>query len=350
MHDPFQSNAVADVEPQPSRFTAQAKWLVAVGVLALLGVLLALMVMQRLSVTQELLARQSQNSGASASEARTLARQTQEQLQDLLARISLMELRFSEMAVQRTQLEELIQSLSRSRDENLVIDIESALRMAQQQALLTGSVEPLLAALKSAEQRVQRTAQPRLVPLLRAIAKDLNKIRATPLSDVPTLLVKFDELMRLVDEIPLANAVPTQKAGRDATTTPSGVGWSNGWTHGVNQVLQDIWLELKSLVRVSYIEKPEAALLTPEQSFFVRENLKLKLLNARLAVLGRQIETSRSDLHAALYALKNYFDAGSRKTQSALELLQLIQAQSRNLQLPNVDDTLSALATAAAGR
>ena len=328
------------------------KWGVAVGVLAALGVLLSLILMQRLSVTQELLARQSQDSGASALEAKTIARQTQSQLQDVTARLSVLEVRLSEVALQRTQLEELMQSLSRSRDENLVVDIESAIRLAQQQAQLTGSLEPLLAALKSAELRVQRTAQPRLVPLQRAIAKDLSRIRSTPLSDTPALLVKLDELVRLVDELPLANAVSTPQAGRAVAALKPRTedNFSSWWERSLNLVLKDLWAEVKDLVRVGRVEAPEAVLLSPEQSFFVRENQKLKLLNARLGVLARQLETSRSDLNAAAYVMQNYFDAGSRKTQSALTLVRLIQAQTQNLELPRVDETLAALATASAGR
>jgi uroporphyrin-3 C-methyltransferase len=334
------------------RIPGISKWGVAVGVLAALGVLLSLILMQRLSVTQELLARQSQDSGASALEAKTIARQTQSQLQDVTARLSVLEVRLSEVALQRTQLEELMQSLSRSRDENLVVDIESAIRLAQQQAQLTGSLEPLLAALKSAELRVQRTAQPRLVPLQRAIAKDLSRIRSTPLSDTPALLVKLDELVRLVDELPLANAVSTPQAGRAVAALKPRTedNFSSWWERSLTLALKDFWAEVKDLVRVGRVEAPEAVLLSPEQSFFVRENLKLKLLNARLGVLARQLETSRSDLNAAAYVMQNYFDAGSRKTQSALTLVRLIQAQTQNLELPRVDETLAALATASAGR
>jgi uroporphyrin-3 C-methyltransferase len=108
--------------------------------------------------------------------------------------------------------------------------------------------------------------------------------------------------------------------------------------------------ELRSLVRVSKIEDPDAALLNPEQSFFLRENLKLRLLNARLGLLSRQIESARGDLGTAALAMGHYFDAGSRKTQTAVALLQQVQLQMRTLDIPRIDDTLAALSTAAAGR
>jgi uroporphyrin-3 C-methyltransferase len=242
-------------------------------------------------------------------------------------------------------LQELMQSLSRSRDENLVVDIESAIRLAQQQAQLTGSVEPLLAALRSADQRVLRAAQPRLTALQRAIVHDIERIKAAAVSDTPSLLVKLDELVRLADELVLANAVLPAAAILSAKRAlpearPS---W---W----QQALQLVWDEARALVRLSRIEEPEAALLSPEQSFFLRENFKLRLLNARLGLLARQMDSARADLIAARYALDKYFDPTSRKTQSAAALLLQVQQQFQLLQLPRVDDTLAALATAAAGR
>ena len=135
-------------------------WL-ALGVAAV-ALLVSVALWQKLSRIQEQLARQSADAGQQSLEAKAWAKQAQDTVKDSAARLGLVEARLGEVALQRSQLDELMQSLSRSRDENLVVDIEAALRMAQQQAQLTGSAEPLVAALKSAQQRVQRAAQPRL--------------------------------------------------------------------------------------------------------------------------------------------------------------------------------------------
>ena len=280
-----------------------------------------------------------------AVEARAIARQAQELARDTAARLAVSDIKLSEVALQRTQLEDLIQSLSRSRDENLVVDIESAVRLAQQQAQLTGSVEPLVAALKSADLRVTRAAQPRLAQLQRAIARDISRIAAAAVSDTPTLLARIDELLRMADELALANAVADVSAGgmlkrEDSETMP------NWW----ERILKLVGEEARNLLRVSRIAQPDAALLSPEQSFFVRENLKLKLLNARLGLLARQLESARADMASASAALNKYFDPGARKTQAAASLMQQIQGQMKTMELPRVDDTLAALTTAAAGR
>ena len=314
-------------------------------VVALVASVTSAMLWQRLSAMREQLARQSADAGVQSVEARTVARQAQELARETAARLAVSEVKLSEVALQRTQLEDLIQSLSRSRDENLVVDIESAVRLAQQQAQLTGSVEPLLAALKSADQRVARAAQPRLAQLQRAIARDIVRITATVVSDTPALLARIDELLRLADDLPLVNAVASVSATgslkrQDNESVPR---W---WQRG----LQLVGEEARNLLRVSRIEQPEAALLSPEQSFFVRENFKLKLLNARLGLLARQPDSARADMASASASLFKYFDPASRRTQSAASLLQQIQGQMKTLELPRVDDTLAALTTAAAGR
>ena len=131
------------------------------------------------------------------------------------------------------------------------------------------------------------------------------------------------------------------------TSWLSGMGTLQSWSR---QVLASLWLEASQLLRVSRIDQPEAVLLAPEQGFFLRENLKLKLLNARLAMLSRQTESARADVAAAAIALNRYFDPASRKTQAAAGQLQQIQGQLRSVELPRLDETLAALATAAAGR
>jgi uroporphyrin-3 C-methyltransferase len=336
--------SVQETAPVPPARSARP-WLLALAALCAVALLSSGLLWQKLANIQEQLARQSADTGVQALEARTLAKQALELARETAGRLTVTETRLSEVTLQRTQLEELMQSLSRSRDENLVVDIESALRMAQQQAQLTGSVEPLLAALKSADQRVVRAAQPRLNPLQRAITRDIDRVKSATVSDTAGLLVKLDELVRLVDEVPLANAVASPAAvgslkrqGSEPVLT---------WWERSLQVIRD---EIRGLVRVNRIEQPEAVLLSPEQSFFVRENLKLKLLNARLGLLARQFDSSRADLNSAALALTKYFDPSSRRVQAVSALLQQVQGQMKTMQLPRIDETLTALSTAAAGR
>ena len=361
--------AVAGVEASVAWTLAQVmRWLT--GGLAVVALVGCALLWQKLDRMQEELARRSLDAGAQSLEARGLARQAQDGTRELAARQTLLETRLSEVSLQRSQLEELMQTLSRSRDETLVVDVESALKLAQQQAQLAGTAEPLLAALQAADQRIARAAQPRLNPLQRAIVRDLEHIRSANLTDVPALLLKLDELSRLTDELPLANGPVTRlaspanalaAAGKSAANASAsapaeshpfltdwlGLSAVNAWGQ---RLLTTAWGEASKLLRVSRIEQPDAALMSPEQGFFLRENFKLRLLNARMALLSRQTDTARADLVTANNWLGKYFDATSRKTQTAAQLLQQVQSQLKTSDLPRLDETMAALATAAAGR
>jgi uroporphyrin-3 C-methyltransferase len=270
----------------------------------------------------------------------------------------------AEVAVQRGQVEELIQSLSRSRDENVVVDIEAGIRVALQQSAITGSAEPLVAALKQSDERLARYNQPRLEGVRRAIARDLDRVKAVSVADVSSLSIKLDEVVRLVDDLPLLSRPefrPSSTASaaqekdkrlqQQNDTTPS-IDWtsSDGWMAAWRRVQERVWTEARSLVRVTRIDHPDAMLLAPEQAFFLRENLKLRLLNARLALLSRQFETAQSDLQLVLLSLDRYFDRHNRRTSAAADVVRSVAAQSRQVVVPRPDNTLAALSAAGVTR
>ncbi len=339
------SAAPVQGSPSATAHPLARSWVVwAAGAIAVLALALSASLWQKLTRMQEQLARQSADAGQQSLEAKAWAKQAQDMVKDNAARLALIEGRLGEVSLQRSQLEELIQSLSRSRDENLVVDIEAGLRMAQQQAQLTGSTEPLVATLKSAQQRLQRAAQPRLAPVQRAIEKDLERLRALQVTDIPGLLMRLDEGVAQIDGLVLASQAPVAEAAAEAAVAKSV--WPAWLSQGVQQIL-DPW---RDLVRISRVNAPEALLLSPEQSFFLRENLKLKLLNARLGLLSRQYEAARTDLTQTAAAVRRYADPQSRKTQQLLQLLEQAQQQLQKGELPRLDASLAALTTAAAGR
>lgn len=331
-----------------------------VGIVA--SLLLAWRAEQRvMSLEQELVKRQIDSAGQSA-EARLLAKRAEEGMGDMAAKVALLEGRVAEVALQRGQVEDLLQSLSRSRDENLVVDIEAAIRVALQQNAVTGSAEPLVTTLRQSDERLARYNQPRLEGVRRAIARDLDRVKAAAVTDISTLTIKLDDVIRIVDELPLlAKAEPRKEPTRSATAAAAsapargdaggtGPAWLSTWGEVWRSLWLKVWLEARSLVRVTPIDHPDAMLLTPEQAFFFRENLKLRLLNARLSLLSRQFGTAQVDLRNAQSSLERYFDKTAKRTQLAVELIRQVAAQARQVGVPRPDDTLAALAAANAGR
>jgi uroporphyrin-3 C-methyltransferase len=360
------SPPAAPLPPAPgsNHITEHRGWLALAAVLAVIAgisLVLAWRTQQRVDSVEKELVRRLEESQTESAEARLLAKQSQDTVMATAAKLALVEARVAEVALQRSQLEALMQSLARSRDENVLQDIDAGLRVAMQQTAITGSAEPLIAMLKQSDDRLANYNQPRLEGVRRAIARDLDRVRAVGVADVPTLSIRLDEAVRLIDELPLlsnaeARATTKPKAAAAATTasaasspglpTASSMNWQAAW----NAVAERVWLEAKSLIRVTRIDHPEAMLLAPENAFFVRENLKLRLLNARLALLSRQFDTAQSDLQIAQATLERYFDRSSRRTVLASDLVRQVTQQARQVVTPKPEDTLVALAAAAAGR
>lgn len=347
--------------PRPLGAEVPRTWVALVAVLLLMCVVaiaLAWKAEQRVGLLEQELVRRQQDSATQAAEARLVAKQAQEGARDAAAKVALIEAKVAEVAVQRSQLEDLIQSLARSRDENLLVDVEAAVRVAVQQGAIMGSAEPLVATLRQADERLQRYNQPRLEGVRRAIARDLDKVKAIGVTDIATLTIKLDEAMRMIDELPLLAAAESRPgtvrteppAPAPAASAPSGWSLPGGWRAMWRAGWDRFWTEARSLVRVTRIDQPDAALLEPQHAFFLRENVKLRLLNARVALLSRQFGTAQADLLVVQTALERYFDRSSRRTASTLELVRQTLQQARQVALPRPDETLAALAAAAAGR
>jgi uroporphyrin-3 C-methyltransferase len=353
----------------PGRWIAAGAVLLAA--LCAAAVMYAWNTQQRVKGLEQQMVKRQEDSGAQAAEAQMLAKQAQESSRDAAAKLALLEARVAEVALQRTQLEELIQSMSRSRDENVLADIEASIRVALQQTAITGSAEPLVIAMKQAEERLARQNQPRLEGVRRAIVQDIERVRAAGAVDVSTLAIRLDEVVRLVDELPLLSApqaqrAPATSARRGVVPAPAAASAASApaaaasaapdpaWTEVLGErwagLGARLWAEVRGLVRVTPIDQPEAMLIAPEQAFYLRENLKLRLLNARLALMSRQFDTAQSDLREALSVLERYFDRSSRRTSHAIDLVRQISTQARQVVVPRPDATLAAIAAVAGVR
>ena len=358
--DASATTAIVPVSVASASNAANGRWIAAGAVLlsaiAAGALMLAWNTQQRVKALDAELVKRQDDSGSQATEARTLARQAEGTARESGARLALLEARVAETSMQRSQLEELIQSLARSRDENVLADLDAAIRVALQQAAITGSAEPLVLTLNQADERLARYNQPRLERVRRAVAQDLDRTRSAGVTDVTVLTLRLDEVIRMVDDLPMLVTPERRASGRSAAVeaaapaAPASAAWHNGWGVRWRDGLSHVWQEVQTLVRVTRIDQPEAMLVAPEQAYFLRENVKLRLLNARLALLSRQFDTAQSDLRDVHTALDRYFDRSTRRVMAASELVRQVTAQARLVTVPRPDATLAAIATASAGR
>ena len=293
----------------------------------------------RIGATQEELAKRLRDIETETREARTLARQAQEAQRETLAKLGALETKVAESQNQQVALEVLYQELARNRDEWQLAEIEQVLAIAQQQLQLSGNVRAALLALQLAESRLSRVDRPQFLPVRRALTRDIDRLKSLPVLDVPGLSLAIDRLIASVDAMPLAfdERVERPVSAKASKTAPSA---EDGFFARLGG---EVWKELRQLVVVRKVEAPEPPLLPPQQAWFLRENLKLRLLNARLALLTRDEAGYREDLRVAQGWIQRYFDARAKVSQAALAQMKQISSASISFEPPSIVDSLEAV-------
>ncbi|KAA0181080.1 fused uroporphyrinogen-III synthase HemD/membrane protein HemX [Cupriavidus gilardii] len=313
---------------------------------------------QRVDRLTEELARRQQNNDALVQESRVLTREAQTTVKEMQAKVGALEAQVGETRDKQATLEQVYQDLMRNRDDWEIAEIQQLLTNAGQQLQLTGNVQVALSALQSADVRLARSDKPEYNQLRRAIARDIGRLKAMPDTDLTGAAIKLDEAINQIDALPLLSsermlersegtprgtAAASQPGAASAVAAGNGDGTGNRvtqWFAGVWGTVRD---ELMRVIRVRRVDDTEALLLTGDQGWFLRENVKLRLLNARLALLSRNEQVFRNDLAAAHGMIERYFDTKSRRVQAVQTLLKQAQAGAVAVQLPTMSDSLGAL-------
>jgi len=287
---------------------------------------------------QQELARRIAESDAYNRESRQLARQAQEVIKNVEVKLGMLETRLAESQSQQVALEALYQELSRSRDEWALAEIEQMLTIASQQLQLAGNVQAALTALNAADNRLSRSDRAQFIPLRKLLAKDIERLKSLPFVDVTGMALKLDNLIAAVDTLPLAfderlQGAPRTQSGR-GETPPEGF-WA--------RIGADLWSEVRQLIRVSRSDQPDPVLLAPGQAFFLRENLKLRLLNARFGLLQRDEQNFREDVKLAQTWIARYFDTRAKPVQNAQTMLRGFAGTALAIELPSLSSSIDAV-------
>ncbi|MFC3109644.1 uroporphyrinogen-III C-methyltransferase [Undibacterium arcticum] len=315
-----------------------------------------------ISSLREEMARRLQNGDASNTETKVLAKAVQEGNKELQAKVSVLENKQTEAQSQQLALEQLYQDLSKNRDEWALAEIEQVLSTASQQLQLAGNVQGALIALQNADRSLSRSDKPQFITIRRAIAKDTDKLKALPTLDLTGIALRLDSVISQIDTLPLlSDEKPTlpatqpkaplrilQKKGSKPASVASAAeastpDWQSKLEDKWQSISSEMWNEVRQLIRVRTVDTPDALLLSPSQAYYARENLKLRLLNARLGLLSRNESAFRSDMIAAQDAISKYFDTRAKQTQTAQALLKQVQASNLSIEMPTLNDSLNAV-------
>jgi uroporphyrin-3 C-methyltransferase len=257
-------------------------------------------------------------------------------LRDAQAKITLLEARLAESQAQQAALEALYRDLAPSRDEIALSEIEQVLLVANQQLQLAGNVGSALTALQLAEVKLQRLDRPQFVPLRRALARDVDRLKAVPYVDVAGMSLKLDQALGAVDSLTLAmdERLPPPAPDLDAPAADE-----SPW----RRLLREFWDDVRKLIRIEVADRPAAPLVPVAQQYFLRENLKLRLLTARIALLARDDASFQADLAASEAWLRQYFDVRAKPVQAVLATLKNLAMAPMPGDMPDLTRSLEAL-------
>jgi len=290
----------------------------------------------QVAALKEELARRLAEGDTRSKEAIAAVTNAQTRLKEYEAKLEGLEGGLAESQNQQVALEAMYQQLSRSSDEWALSEIEQTLTIAAQQLQLAGNVRAAILALQNADARLQRLDRPQLAPLRKVIERDIELLRVSPFVDVVGVSLKLDNLMEAVDVSPLAieqrppQQALTPAAGEDAQSV-------------VMRFAREVWADVRSLIRIQSVERPELPLIDPGQTFFLRENLKLRLLSARIALIQRDAKTYRADVQAARQWIERYYDQRDRNVAAALATLKQLAEVDVAVAVPDINASLNAV-------
>ena len=268
-------------------------------------------------------------------EDRGAQKQSREQVEALQARLGAVDGKIAEFQAQSATLQALYQDIARSREELALIEVEQAIVLAGQQLQLAGNLPVAVLALQTADAQLARLDRPAHLPLRKALAKDLARLNALPFVDMPGISLRLEQVLIGVDKLPLVSHGRPEKTAENEKAVESTTWWQ--------RTGRAVWQEMKGLIRIQRFDREDVALLAPGQGYLLRENLQLRLLNARLALFARDQWTFRNELKVAQDMLARHFEANDKAVQTAQTTLRQMTASEINVELPTLNDSQAAL-------
>lgn len=318
---------------------------------------------QQLSAVRTEVAKRMQSGDAINTETKVIVKSAQETITDLQAKVNVLESKQIEAQSQQLALEQLYQDLFKKREDWALAEIEQVISTASQQLQLAGNVQGALIALQNADARLARSDTPQFVVVRRAIGHDIQRLKALPSLDLTGVALRLDSVISQIDTMPLLadekpalpvsepknRALPatTTKAKNSKTPAAAEPAATNEWwpvaKAGWESWTAEMWSEIQQLIRVRSVESSDALLLSPTQEYYARENLKLRLLNARMALLSRNESAFRSDMVASQDSIAKYFDTRAKQTQTAQAMLKQVQSSNLAIEMPTLSESLNAV-------
>jgi uroporphyrin-3 C-methyltransferase len=323
-------HAVKTGSPRPSFAASSALILVIIALLALSWQWLN--TRHRFTQLEQVLTMRLEQYNLSNQQSLTVSKLADERSIEASARIAMLEQRLAESRNQQEALQTLYYELANTREERLIAEVEQLMTVANQQLQLAGNIKPALLALQTAESRLQQIEAPQVIQLRKALALDIQRLQSLPLVDVTGMSTRLENLAESVNELPLVSDRHPQPSLNYAPD------WqANSW----QKLVHEVWQDIKQIIRLERIDRPEPPLLAPEQNYFLRENIKLRILSARIALLRHDEVSYRADLRAVEKWLLEHFDMRENASKTMLATIRQLSADNIVIEVPDINESLT---------
>jgi uroporphyrin-3 C-methyltransferase len=339
----FADSATQRPGRKPSLFASTALILVVVALLTLAWQWLN--TRHRFNEIEKALSQKLDNYQALNQQSLVLAKQAEERSTQANARTVILEQKLEASRDQQEVLQTLYDQLAENREATALAEVEQLLTIANQQLQLVGNVKSALLALQAADKRLEALDLPRATQLRETLATEIDTLRKLPQVDVMSISAQLETLGDLCATLPLIserqptlNLVAAKQKLQPAQDSEALQHLSSLQKFGLS-----VWEDIKNLVTVERIEKPEPPLLSADHTFYLRENLKLRLLTARIALLQHDEASYNADIKSVNSWLNQYFDTKHPGTIKAFKLLKKLSGSNVGIELPQLTESLAAV-------
>jgi len=294
---------------------------------------------QRFNEVEKSLSQKLEDYQANNQQSLALAKQAEERSTQANARTVLLEQKLEESRDQQDVLQTLYDQLAENREATALAEVEQLLTIANQQLQLVGNVKSALLALQAADKRLEPLNLPRANQLRETLGLEIENLRKLPQVDVLGMSAQLENLANLCAAIPLISERQPTLNEKAAHQKNAEILHQNTW----QKIAYPIWEDIKSLVTVERIDKPEPPLLSVDHEFYLRENLKLRLLTARVALLQHDETSYKADLATVSTWINQYYDAKHPNAIQAFKLLKQLSGNNIDIELPQLTESIAAV-------
>lgn len=215
----------------------------------------------------------------------------------------------------------------------ILAEVESMLRLAQQRLLMARDTRTALALMQSADEILRDIDDSNLFPVREALADDIAALRGVPELDVEGGYVRLNAVMERIDSLQLREVTREQLAAAETVESSA----ESGST-------LDRWLrELGELVSVRRLDEPLQGNISTEQGHFIRQNIRLLLEQAQLALWRGEEDIYTGNIDQATDYLQRYFLTDDAEFRAAIDALEALRERTVTVQIPPASSGLTAL-------